>query len=70
MPMTPTSMANKIISKLDQLAPVQVEGSGDISGYRFEVWRAICEGIIEEITQNARAVGNDSDGDSHQLNIV
>jgi hypothetical protein len=68
MPLSNTSMASKIIAQLDALG-YTVEDLYN-SSVRQRIWEAICQGIIEEITQNARAVGTDSRGDSHELNII
>lgn len=35
-----------------------------------EIWQAICTAIVVHIQTNARAVGTDSDGDTHNLNIT
>ena len=48
----------------------KVEGTGRDGIHWLELWSdAIATAIIDEITENARAVGEDSDGDSHSLRI-
>jgi hypothetical protein len=68
MPLSNTSMASKIIAQLDALGYTVEDLYND--NVRRRIWEAICQGIIEEITQNARAVGTDSHNDSHELNII
>jgi len=68
MALSAESMAAKIIQHLDEL-DYTLDHTYD-SSVRYQIWLKICAGIVEEITQNARAVGTDSDGDSHDLNIV
>lgn len=73
MALSATSMRDRIKAKIAAVDYTQNSSQANAESYHDAVWLAICEGIIEEITTNARATGIDTGtngGDSHNLNIV
>lgn len=69
MAMTAASMAAKVKAAVDAVGAHQSSDPAGQDAYRLQVYTAMCQGIIEEITQNGHAVGTDSRGDSHTLNL-
>lgn len=76
MALSASRLKSAIISALATLNAKYENLADDhtLSGYTKEeyddaLWTAVCEQIITEITDNARATGTDSHGDSHNLNI-
>jgi len=70
MALDKTSLKNRILNEL------AVRGFGvsaqDPKGNNWldKFAEAIASAIVDEIQQNAKAVGTDSNGDSHNLSIV
>jgi hypothetical protein len=73
MALSATSMRDRIVAKIAAVPYTQNSDPANAQAYHDAIWLAICQGIVEEITTNARAVGTDTGtygGDSHNLNIV
>lgn len=71
MAMTANSMADKIVTALQALGVADSQFDQDLGRGKTarQMLVAFCTGIIEEIQTNAHATGNDSNGDSHNLDI-
>lgn len=71
MALSKPTLRDRIISELSALGIV-VSGHGgcrDADDYMLKWATAIANAVIDEIQANARAVGSDSDDDSHSLSI-
>lgn len=53
MALTKESMAAKVKAAIAAVPPQQFDSAGDPSAYRDAILEALCQGIIEEIQQNA-----------------
>ncbi len=53
MSLSATSMAAKVETYIAAVPPHQQVGGGSINSYRHDILVAMCQGIIDEITENA-----------------
>jgi hypothetical protein len=64
------AMADLIIAQTTAVTAGQFEGGDDGSAYRREQLAAMCRGIIANIVADLKAVGTDTHGDGHNLDLV
>ncbi|MES2048846.1 MAG: hypothetical protein V4447_10625 [Pseudomonadota bacterium] len=64
MTLSATSMATRIEAYMAAVPAQQIVGPGAIGGYRNALMIAMCQGIIDEITQDAVVHTVDSRGDT------
>ncbi|RUM27806.1 MAG: hypothetical protein DSY42_09370 [Aquifex sp.] len=70
MAMDKLSLKNRILNELSARGFGVSTTDPNGNNWLDKFAEAIASAIIDEIQQNARAVGTDSNGDSHNLNIV
>lgn len=70
MAMTGEGLAALRRQYVDAVAGSQTSDTGATVDYGYQILLADSRAIVDYIHGNARAVGNDSDGDSHDLEIT
>lgn len=70
MAMTGSGLAALRRQYVDAVAAQQTSDGGTAVDYGFQILLADSQAIVDYIQANAKAVGDDSHGDSHELQIV
>lgn len=70
MAMTGDGLAALRRQYVDAVAGLQTSDAGATVDYGYQILLADSRAIVDYIHANARAVGSDSDGDSHDLEII
>ena len=70
MALSKSSLKDRIISELEGLGFSTSSNGRDEGGWLPKFAQAVANAVIDEIQANARATGDDSDGDSHELNVI
>lgn len=77
MAMNSGAMANQVIAalaavtaKYKNIADDHRLSGYDLDSYNNDYWNAVCSAIVAHIQGNAKAVGTDSRGDSHNLDVT
>ena len=69
MAMTGGGLAALRRQYVDAVPAIQTSDAATAVDYGYEILLADSRAIVDYIQSNARAIGSDSHGDSHELNI-
>lgn len=69
MALSKSSLKSRILNELSSRGFNVNNPRKDSEPWLDKFAEAIANAVVDEIQQNARAVGSDSNGDSHNLNI-